>query len=43
MMSTSRNAPVVLLVQQHNDDLDMYAEFLTHMGLNVVAVSIKVT
>ncbi len=39
MMSTSRNAPVVLLVQQHNDDLDMYAEFLTHMGLNVVAVS----
>jgi two-component system cell cycle response regulator DivK len=39
MMSTSRHAPVVLLVQQRNDDLDMYAEFLTLKGLRVVAVS----
>jgi CheY-like chemotaxis protein len=38
-MSTSRHAPVVLLVQQRNDDLDMYSEFLTLKGLTVVAVS----
>lgn len=38
-MPTSRRAPVVLLVQQPNDDLHMYAEFLTHKGLKAVPIS----
>jgi two-component system cell cycle response regulator DivK len=37
-MSTS-GSPIVLLVQQPNDDLHMYAEFLTHQGFTAIAVS----
>jgi CheY-like chemotaxis protein len=38
-MSTSGRAPVVLLVQRPNDDLEMYVEFLAHKGLQPFAVS----
>jgi DNA-binding response OmpR family regulator len=38
-MSTSGHAPVVLLVQRPNDDLEMYVEFLAHKGLRPFAVS----
>jgi len=37
-MPTSGKATVVLLVQR-NDDLEMYAEFLTHKGLRAIPVS----
>jgi CheY-like chemotaxis protein len=36
---TTVHRPTVLLVQPAHDDRDMYVEFLTHIGLRVVAVT----
>ena len=39
LMPTTRDSALVLLVQPRDDGLQMYAEFLCHHGLAVIAVT----